>query len=211
MRQRFHNAYEESKYQAELVVRRAQAELPATIYRPSIVVGDSRTGETAKFDGPYFVLAAMERLPSLGVFPRIGSGANVVDLAPVDFVVEGLARLAAVEQSRGRTYHLTDPAPPTALEVARLFAEALGKRFTYVPVPAFVATAAFTPGVVQRFFGMPVQALAYFDHPCRHDASQARHDLDPLGVHCPPFASYVEPLVRFYREKKAEVRRTAMV
>ncbi|HVR71182.1 MAG TPA: SDR family oxidoreductase [Vicinamibacteria bacterium] len=207
--QSFKNFYEETKFLAEVDV--AGSGVPATVYRPSIVVGDSRTGETAKFDGPYFVLSAMERLPSPGVFPRIGSGANAVDLAPVDFVVEGLARLATIGASRGRTYHLTDPEPPRALEIARLLAGALGKRFLYVPVPALVAAAAFRPALVQSFFGMPVQALDYFDHPCRHDPSQALHDLEPLGVRCPPFASYVDRLVRFYRDKKAEVRRSAMI
>jgi thioester reductase-like protein len=207
--QSFKNHYEETKFLAEVDV--VNSGLPATVYRPSIVVGDSRTGETAKFDGPYFVLSAMERLPSPGVFPRIGSGANRVDLAPVDYVVEGLARLATTRASRGRTYHLTDPAPPTTLETARLFARALGKTFVYVPVPPAVAAAAFSPGAVQRFFGMPVQALEYFHHECRHDPANALRDLEPLGVSCPPFASYVDRLVSFYRAKKAEVRRGAMI
>jgi thioester reductase-like protein len=207
--QSFKNHYEETKFLAEMDV--VKSGVPATVYRPSIVVGDSQTGETAKFDGPYFVMSAMERLPSPGVFPRIGSGASVVDLAPVDFVIEALARLATTSASRGKTYHLTDPDPPTALEIARLLARALGKRFAYVPVPPRVAAAAFRPRAVQEFFGMPVQTLDYFDHPCRHDATEALRALGPMGVHCPPFAAYVDRLVRFYRTNKAEVRRGAMV
>lgn len=207
--QSFKNHYEETKFLAEVDV--AKSGLPATVYRPGIVVGDSRTGETAKFDGPYFVLSAMQRLPSPGVFPRVGSGTNRVDLAPVDYVVEAMARLATTRGSRGRTYHLTDPAPPTVLETARLFAAALGKRFAYVPVPPRIAAAAFRPAVVQRFFGMPVQALEYFHHECRHDPANALQDLEPIAVRCPPFASYVDRLVGFYRAKKTEVRRSAMI
>jgi thioester reductase-like protein len=207
--QSFKNFYEETKFLAEVEV--ARSGLPATVYRPSIVVGDSRTGETAKFDGPYFVLSAMERLPSPGVFPRIGAGTSPVDLAPVDFVIEAMARLATVASSRGQTYHLTDPAPPTALEIARALARALGKRFAYVPVPMAVARAAFTPAAVQRFFGMPVQSIDYFDHPCRHDSTQAQRDLDPMGVRCAPFAEYADRLVRFYLERKNDVRRSAMI
>jgi thioester reductase-like protein len=207
--QSFKNHYEETKFLAEVEVVRSR--LPATVYRPSIVVGDSRTGETAKFDGPYFVLSAMERLPSPGLFLRIGSGGSVVDLAPVDFVIEGLARLATTGASRGKTYHLTDPDPPTVFEISRLLARALGKRFAYVPVSPRLAAAAFRPRVVQAFFGMPVQALDYFDQPCRHDVTQALGDLEPMGVRCPPFAGYVDRLVQFYREKKAEVRRGAMI
>jgi thioester reductase-like protein len=207
--QSFKNFYEETKFLAEMEV--VKSGLPATIYRPSIVVGDSRTGETSKFDGPYFVLSAMERLPSRGIFPRIGSGQSPVDLAPVDFVIEAMARLASMVQSRGRTYHLTDPVPATALQIAQALARALGKRFTYVPVSPRLARAAFSPPSVQRYFGMPVQALDYFDHPCRHDAAQAQRDLEPMGVRCAPFADYADKLVRFYLEKKAEVRRGAMI
>ena len=207
--QSFKNHDEETKFLAEVDV--VKSALPATVYRPSIVVGDSRTGETAKFDGPYFVLAAMERLPSPGVFPRIGSGQNRVDLAPVDYVIEAIARLATLRGGGGRTYHLTDPDPPTTLEVARSFAGALGKSFAYVPVPPALARAAFTPAAVQRFFGMPVQSLEYFHHECRHDPSNALQDLAPMDVRCPPFRSYVDRLVGFYRAKKAEVRRSAMI
>jgi hypothetical protein len=78
-------------------------------------------------------------------------------------------------------------------------------------VPPALARAFFTPRFVQRYFGMPVQTLDYFDHPCRYDASQASADLAPLGVRCPRFPDYVERLVAFYREKRDAVRRSAMV
>ena len=66
--QGFKNHYEETKFLAEVEVVRSK--LPATIYRPGVVVGDSRTGETAKFDGPYAVLRMMEKLPSPGLSSR---------------------------------------------------------------------------------------------------------------------------------------------
>lgn len=207
--QSFKNHYEETKFLAEVDV--VKSGVPFTVYRPSIVVGDSRTGETAKFDGPYFVMTAMERMPSPGLFLRIGAGDNPVDLAPVDFVVEAMTRLATIAGSRGQTYHLTDPDPPTALESARLMARALGRRFAFVPVPASLAAAAFRPKAVQEFLGMPREALEYFHHRCRHDATKAQAALDPMGVRCPRFADYVDRLVGFYREKKAEVRRKPMI
>ena len=67
--QSFKNHYEETKFLAEVAVK--ESGLPAAIYRPAIVVGDSKTGETAKFDGPYFALNAMSILPSPGAFLRI--------------------------------------------------------------------------------------------------------------------------------------------
>jgi len=207
--QSFKNHYEETKFLAEVEV--ARSGLPATTYRPSIVVGDSRTGETGKFDGPYFTLTAMEKVPSPGVFIRIGSGRNPANLVPVDFVTEALARLSAAETSRGLTYHLADPAPLSAFEVGELFARELGKRFAYLPVPRAMARAAFAPRVVQRHFGLPVQALDYFDHPCRYDTAQATRDLAAVGMACPRLPDYVGRLVEFYRAHRDGVRRSAMV
>ena len=206
--QSFKNHYEETKFRAEMLV--ARSGLPATIYRPGIVVGDSRTGETAKFDGPYFTLSAIEKIPSPGVFVRIGSGRNPVNIVPVDFVIEAMAHLSILRESRGRTYHLTDPAPLSTLEISRLFARALGKKLVFLPVPKGVARAALAPGPVRRYFGMPLEALDYFDHPCTYDATQATADLALLGLSCPRLPDYVDRLVTFYRSHSGQVRREAM-
>jgi thioester reductase-like protein len=207
--QRFKNFYEETKFLAEVEV--ARSGLPATIYRPAIVVGDSRTGETGKFDGPYFTLSAMERVPSPGLFIKVGWGRNPANLVPVDFIVDALAGLGEAAAGGGKTYHLTDPAPLSVSEVARLLAREMGKSFVLVPVPKAVAKAVFGPARVQKYFGMPVQTLDYFDHPCRYDTTQATADLQAAGVACPPFPSYVHQMVAFYRAHRDGVRRAAMV
>jgi thioester reductase-like protein len=207
--QSFRNHYEETKYRAEVDV--VKAGLPTTIYRPAIVVGDSRTGETGKFDGPYFTLAAMERLPSRGLFLRIGSGRAPANMVPVDFVVEAMARLSSIEGSRGQTYQLVDPAPLSVYEVGKLMASALGKKFVYVPTPLAVARALFSPGAVQRYFGMPVQTLDYFAEQSQYDTTNAGRDLAPLDVRCPPLPEYVDRLVAFYLQKRGQVRKEAMV
>lgn len=207
--QGFKNHYEETKFQAEVEVVRSK--VPRTIYRPGVVVGDSRTGETAKFDGPYLVLRVMERMPSPGVFFRIGLGFGTVNIVPVDFVVDAMAGLARAPGSLGRTYHLCDPQPHSPGDLAEMFAEAIGKSFVYVPVPMTVARAFFAPKPVQRFFGMPVQALDYFDDPVRHDTTQATQDLGELGIECPRLGDYLPQLVRFYTTHRETVRRQAMI
>jgi thioester reductase-like protein len=207
--QSFKNHYEETKYLAELEV--VKSGLPRAIYRPGIVVGDSRTGETAKFDGPYSLLTAFERLPSPGLFLRIGKGRSPVNLVPVDFVIEALARLSAGAASLGQTYHLTDPQPLPALAIARLFAQGLGKRFAFVPLPLALAKALLAPRPVQRALGVRVQTLDYFDHPCTYDCAAATRDLAPLGIACPRLPDYAERLIAFYRARRDQVRRDAMI
>jgi thioester reductase-like protein len=207
--QGFKNHYEETKFQAEVEVVRSK--VPFSTYRPGIVVGDSKTGETAKFDGPYYALAAMDRLPSPGAFIRIGTGGTPVNVVPVDFVIEAMARLSASPVSKGKTYHLTGHEPPSSLEIAQVLAKHLGKSFAFLPVPALAARLALTPRPIQRFLGLPVESLDYFDNPCQYDASHATKDLARLGISCPRFADYAPKLVEFWKQKKTEVRRTAMI
>ena len=206
--QGFKNHYEETKFLAEVEV--AKSAVPRTIYRPGVVVGDSRTGETGKFDGPYFVLRAMERLPSPGLFIRLGKGRGTVNVVPVDFVVEALARLSAAEVSRGKTYHLTDPRPHGPVEIAQMFAKGLGKRFAYVPVPLRGGARRVLAGAGAPVLRHAGEALDYFDDAVWHDATQATADLRALGLECPALADYVPRLVDFYLRKRDEVRREAM-
>ena len=92
-----------------------------------------------------------------------------------------------------------------------MFAKALGKSFVYVPVPHLVAKLLFTPSLIQKSFGMPVQSLDYFDHPVSYDSAQATADLARFGVACPPFKNYVQKLVAFWRSKKDTIKRGAMI
>ncbi len=207
--QSFKNYYEETKFLAEEAV--VQSKLPSAIYRPGIVVGDSKTGETAKFDGPYFALNAMRLLPSPGAFIKVGTGTALVNLVPVDFVLEAIARLSTWTGAVGKTYHLTDPSPCTAFELEELFAKSLGKTFVYVPVPLMAAKLLFAPQPVQDWFHMPSATLDYFDHPVQYDASIATGDLARFGVACPRFAEYVQALVAFYKQHVEKITRGAMI
>ena len=159
----------------------------------------------------YFSLNAMRNLPSPGVFMKVGTGDSHVNLVPVDFVLEAIARLSTWEGAIGKTYSLTDPNPLSAFQIEELFARALGKSFLYVPVPLILAKLAFSADAVQKAFGMPVQTLDYFDHECRYDCSQATEDLARFGVSCPAFSDYAQRLIAFYLKNVGEVTRGAMV
>ena len=73
--------------------------MPTTILRPAIVVGDSRTGETEKFDGPYYILRALSRAQRMGrAMPQFGRSRRAFNVVPVDYVVA--AMIAAAETRR---------------------------------------------------------------------------------------------------------------
>ena len=164
--QAFRNHYERTKYDAEVLVRAAMASgLPATVYRPGIVVGDSATGETQKYDGPYFLATFLLRQLSVAVVPALGDADRVrVCLVPRDFVVGAMDELSVLEESRGRTYALVDPDPPTVREVVTAFARHLGKRVVWVPLPLAPVHALVdhVPGA-QALLGLPAEALVKGD------------------------------------------------
>lgn len=200
--QGFKNHYEATKHEAEVLVRRAMDRIPTTIHRPAIVVGDSRTGDTQKFDGPYFLLRVIARAARLHLpIPRIGAGSAAFNVVPVDFVVEALARLAADPEAAGETLHLVDPEPLTAAEVTDIFAREYAGRPVRYRLPARLASRAVSADRVRaQLGGVPVESLAYLDHPVRFDTARAEAVLGRHGLRCPDLRSYAGALVRFFRE-----------
>jgi long-chain acyl-CoA synthetase len=100
----FRNTYERTKAQAERYLRERMDRLPVTIYRPSIVVGDSRSGKTSSWNVVYYPM----RLMAWGRLPFASHGGrSLLDVVPVDHVVESILALGRREDTRGETYHLT--------------------------------------------------------------------------------------------------------
>jgi len=199
--QRFNNSYEETKYLAEVEVRaRMKGGLPATVFRPAITVGDSTTGATQKYDGPYHVIQFVLRQGAIAVLPTVGDQTAEVNLVPRDFVVSAIAHLAGLEAGRGKTYQLADPRPLRVREMLDLVSRATGKRLLKVPLPIALAKAAIrhVPGV-HALMRIPADAIDYFVQPTRYDTRNAAADLSGSGISCPPFATYVERLVAFVR------------
>jgi thioester reductase-like protein len=200
--QTFNNYYEASKYLAELELRRRMSEgLQATIYRPSIVVGDSTTGATQKYDGPYYVLRWMLRQPRVAIVPIVGDVHETeFNVVPRDFVIDAIDWLSASLCSLGRTYQLADPAPPTVDEVLNVLERATGKRVVRVRLPLALAKFAIesVPGV-ERLLGIPSAAIDYFVHPTHYDTTAATRDLKGSGVAVPRFEEYADVLVDFVR------------
>ncbi|NUR78523.1 MAG: SDR family oxidoreductase [Thermoleophilia bacterium] len=211
--QTFNNHYEETKYLAEVAVRRAmRAGLPATVYRPSIVVGDSITGATQKYDGPYFAMQWLLRQPRVAMMPVVGDpGVTEFNVVPRDFVIEAIDYLSAHPRSLGATFALADPRPLTVREILDTLAESVDRRVVRIPLPLGVAkwTIDRIPGVYE-LMRIPSSAVDYFVHPTRYDTVDASGALAGSGIVCPSFRSYAPVLVRFMREHP-EIGSAAMV
>jgi nucleoside-diphosphate-sugar epimerase len=208
----FNNYYEETKHLAEADVRcRMSAGMPVTIYRPSIVVGDSHTGETQKFDGPYFIMQWLLRQPRHAVLPLAGDPTMTrVNVVPRDFIVDAVGYLSGQSVSEGRTYQLADPHPLTVDEMADALAQATGRTLIKVPLPRKLAKASLArvPGLY-RLMRIPPEAVDYFAHPTFYLTDHSQADLAGGGIEPPPFLKYVDQLVEYMRSHP-EVSSAAM-
>ncbi len=200
--QRFNNFYEETKYLAEVEVQRAMREgMPVTIYRPSVVVGDSESGATQKYDGPYYALQWILRQPRLAVMPVVGDGSSTrFNVVPRNFVVDAIASLSAREESEGRVYQLADPHPLTINEMLRVFGRRTHRRLVKLRLPKLVAKTAIdlVPGVY-GLLRIPSSAIDYFVLPTHFTSAHTQEDLEGSGIACPPFREYAGQLVTFMR------------
>ena len=193
----FHNFYEETKYLAEVEVDALKASLPLTVHRPSVVCGDSRTGETAKYDGIYYLINYLLMQPGLLSLANIGNSEVSLNVVPVDFVVEAMAALSMDERAVGETVQLADPSPLSTSELFEAISRSLTGHGSRLTIPAPLVRTTLTLPVAEALTGLPRVAAPYFFTRQTYDTARAQALLEPHGVRCPPFASYVDALVRF--------------
>lgn len=209
--QRFSNFYEETKYIAELEVReRRDAGVPTTIYRPAVVVGDSTTGATQKYDGPYYILQLLMRQWRWAVMPTIGDPTQYrFNIVPRDFVIDAVDALSRSDLSTNKVYNLADPHPLTVDELYSTMAEAVGCRMLRVPVPSSLARFSLDhlPGV-GRLLRLPSSTVGYLTHPTYY-LTDNQTDLAARGVSCPSVRRYMGTLVDFMR-RHPEISPAAM-
>ncbi|MGD8192066.1 SDR family oxidoreductase [Brevibacillus ginsengisoli] len=202
MNQSFKNHYEQTKYEAELLVQEIMPQIPTTIIRPGIVKGYSQTGETIKFDGPYFILNFFDRLQFLPLIPYLGSGSAQGNFVPVDYIIEATAYLGHAEIGIGKTYHLTDPAPYQIHELYAMLCEALTGRRPRGRVPLSWAKAALSIPQVRKWLRVEKEAMDYFTCQSIYDNSQTVQDLRDSGIRCPDFAVGIPSMVAYFHAHK---------
>jgi len=200
--------YFRTKHESERVVRE-ECPRPWRVYRPGIVVGDSRTGETDKVDGPYYFFKLLQRarrvLPAW--LPAVGVEGGEINIVPVDFVADALDYIAHEPGLDGRAFHLTDPNPRTAGEVINLFARAADAPQAALrldsgvtdPATSLVRTGLrFLPPAKRLFkaglgeLGIPAGVLNYVNYPTHFDSTATQEVLEGSGISVPPLESYAD-------------------
>lgn len=207
--QTFKNFYEETKFLSEKIIREHKEKLPFIIYRPSIVIGDSKTGETNKFDGPYPVIFFIHKLPKYFVMTQIGSGANPVNLISVDYVVNGIAALSQLDQIH-QTYHLCDPEPLTQNQLVNLFSKTLNKKLLIIKVNQRFIKSLMKIKFISNLTGMYPEMIDYFDHNLRFKCEKTLQVLKQFNISPPRLENYIKKIIEFALRNREIVSRKGL-
>jgi dephospho-CoA kinase len=198
--QKFHNAYERTKFEAEQIVRNAMRQLPITVIRPAMVVGDSQTGVIDKLDGPYYLMTLIATNASGLRLPLLGRGDSPLHLVPIDYVIDAGWQVARSAGAAGKTFHLVDPNPMTARAVFEGVAEHAHTAVPRGSIPRPLARAVLrTPGLARLGRG-PLAFLDMLDHAVHFDQTNTSNALAGTTLRCPPLADYLPVLVKHVLE-----------
>jgi len=206
--------YHRTKFESEQIVRKA-AEVPWRVYRPVMVVGDSRTGEMDKIDGPYYLFKTIQRLgnrlPSWA--PLAGPELGRTNIVPVDYVVEAIDHIAHKPGLDGRAFHLSHPKGQSTISVYNAIARCAGAPQIRMRVGGPlgrlvpVAGAALdSPGIRQardtlvRQTGIPPEILGHVDFKPDFDCTKTLKELKGTDIVCPDFQSYVPVLWEYWTQ-----------
>jgi nucleoside-diphosphate-sugar epimerase len=197
--QNFRNAYESTKFEAEKRVQKARERLPISIYRPSIVVGDSKTGEISRFDGPYFMGLLLASSPVSIPLPLPGKGIGPLNMVPVDYVVDAIYHLSLHPKAVGKTFHLVDPNPLSARKVYELIAARAGKKPPRLSVSAGLAKTLLKIPGLEKVSRAHRQAIDYVNTMAIYNNDNTEKLLWGSPIVCPPFESYLDNLMAYVR------------
>ncbi len=200
--QGFRNPYERSKFEAESMLVQRRGRLPLTIVRPSIIVGDSRSGWTNSFNVLYWPLRAFSR----GIYAALPAhGDAPVDVVSVDYVADAIFALARAPEAEGATFNLT--AGRHASSVGELVE--LASTYFARPAPRLIDPTLYRrllhPLVVRgcrderhrRALRRSEVFFPYFAARVHYDIRRTRALLHGTGIHPAPLPSYFDRLAEF--------------
>ena len=203
--QEFKNFYEETKFEAEKIVREALARIPTTIFRPTIIVGNSRTGEMEKIDGPYYAMRMISRKLHV-VLQRAPSVKCHIE--PVDFVAATIHALMNNREAVGKTIHIADPNPLSYDEFLELL---IDRMKTFRPLlrlsPRLMAPLFRIPGF-SWLTGVPRQSFAYTMVPVDYGTGTMTTLLQSTGIRCPALPSYIDILIQYFKDHRGSSSRS---
>jgi thioester reductase-like protein len=204
--QGFRNPIEEAAFAAEQQVDRASAALPISIYRPASLVGDSKSGEIDRFEGPYYLILQWVSSPIMLALPLPGDGSAPLNVVPVDFVWEAIWALSTDPRALGRTFHLVDPNPMSTRRICELIAEKANRRIPGFSLSAKAAEVVLRLPILEKLARPERAALNYLNHLAFYNSRNTLELLEGTGVRCPPLTAYLDTLANYFQRRQEHER-----
>ena len=206
-----------TKHESERIVRE-ECKIPWRVYRPGVVVGDSRSGEAEKIDGPYYFFKLIQKMRQIlpPWMPSIGLEGGRINIVPVDFVVDALAYISHRKHLDGKCFHLTDPHPMRVGDVLNVFARAghapaMAMRINaallgFIPRSVRKTLMALTPvrrirNAIMKDLGLPEDIMQFVNYPTRFDCKETEKLLAGSGISVPPLDSYAWKLWDYWERR----------
>jgi NAD(P)-dependent dehydrogenase (short-subunit alcohol dehydrogenase family) len=202
--------YHRTKFESEKLAR-TEVEGAWRVYRPAIVVGNSKTGEMDKIDGPYYFFKAIQKvrhyLPEW--VPLVGPEFGDTNVVPVDYVAGAMDHIAHLPDLDGRAFHLANPRPQKSGDVMNQFAKAahapqlamrVDKKLTSMLPKGTISMLMQLPalkGVRRTFladFGIPEEVIDYIGLTASFDTRDAEQALQGSGIEIPELSTYADKL-----------------
>jgi nucleoside-diphosphate-sugar epimerase len=203
----FRSRGDDMRFRAESLIRDAMSRIPLTILRPTIVVGDSKTGEIDPLEAPYALLQLIVNSPRELRVPLPGKGEQPCHFVPIDYVIEAGLAIADRPASSGRTFHITDERPASVRRVFELIGEAAERPAMGPGLTRNLAALLLNAPGIDRISQVPRSFLELLATDVTYDARNSRELLAGTGIECPPVSSYVKTMVtRLRREQEAHAR-----
>jgi len=202
----YEHPYFMTKHESEKIVR-LECKVPWSVYRPAMVVGDSRTGEMDKIDGPYYFFKLIQRMRQLlpPWLPSIGLEGGRINIVPVDFVVDALNAISHQSDIAKKCYHLVDPVGYRVGDVLDIFSKAAhapkmnlfinAALLGFIPRSVTKGLMALAPvrrvrNAIMQDLGLPEDMLTFVNYPTRFDCRDTLAALKGTGVACPNLKDY---------------------
>jgi nucleoside-diphosphate-sugar epimerase len=193
------------RWRAETLIRDAMKRVPITILRPTILVGDSKSGEVDRLEAPNALFQLLLGSP-LDV-PVPGRGDQPFPLVPIDYVLEAGLAIASDPRSAGKTFHLSDERPLSVRRVFDLVSEASDRPSTAPSLPRNLAARILHAPKIERLNQVPRPFLELLASDIVYDARNARELLAGTGIECPNLTSYLKTILDRARRDQMTVTR----
>ena len=223
--QEFSSPYHRTKFESEKLVQ--ESEINWRVYRPSVIVGHSETGEMDKIDGPYYFFPLLRRmrdvLPSWT--PLVGLDLGDTNVVTVDYVASAMAYLAHQPGLDGRAFHLVNPDPQSVVDIVNIFAQGAHAPTFATPIdrkvtglipegllpkavqPSRLIRKAVNSGAGQLALrttvgrlGIPPEVIAHTSFSALFVSSQTQKALNGSGISVPDLESSADPLFQYWED-----------